>query len=55
MSSTYLFQNGGGSGKEDKARSTSSMTRLATVTETGEPIASIVPGRQARKVALRHI
>ena len=59
VSSTYLFQKGSGASKVAKARSsTSSITRLATDTDTGDPIA--VPKtclytrpRNERKVALR--
>ena len=40
VSSTYLFQKGGGCEYVDRALcSTSSMTRFATVTDTGDPIA----------------
>ncbi len=40
VSSTYFFQNGSLDGKDVRAlSSTSSMTRSATVTDTGDPIA----------------
>ena len=40
VSSTYLFQKGGGSGYVETALcSTSSVTRSATMTDTGDPMA----------------